>query len=348
MVDVRLKYIVEDADRHGNLRIYVRRPGHKKVRIREQPGTPQFMAAYNAAIRGAAQPLTNDRGSFGYVCKAYFANKIFDRLDQSTKAWRQRELEELCEKYGKLPIAMMQPRHIRTMRDEKDTPTTSNQRLKALRALFKWAVEANQAEHNPTLGVERVPSPDTGGHHAWTPEEVAQFEQHYPVGTKPRLAFALAFYTTGRREDVARLGPKKICNGRVVYTQAKNEHRKPVHMDIPLHPELKHIIEQTPHGTETFLVTEQGTRYSPNGLSDMFRKWCEAAGLQGCSLHGLRKATAVLLAELEASPHEIGAITGHRTLHEVERYTRTARQKKLADSAMGKLNGVSHRLSHSD
>jgi hypothetical protein len=31
------------------------------------------------------------------------------------------------------------------------------------------------------------------------------------------------------------------------------------------------------------------------------------------------------------------AITGHRTLQEVERYTRTANQSKLADSAMAKF-----------
>jgi hypothetical protein len=33
------------------------------------------------------------------------------------------------------------------------------------------------------------------------------------------------------------------------------------------------------------------------------------------------------------------AITGHRTLAEVERYTRAARQAKLADLAMNKLTG---------
>jgi integrase/recombinase XerD len=33
------------------------------------------------------------------------------------------------------------------------------------------------------------------------------------------------------------------------------------------------------------------------------------------------------------------AITGHRSLEEVERYTRAAQKKKLADSAMAKLKG---------
>jgi len=43
------------------------------------------------------------------------------------------------------------------------------------------------------------------------------------------------------------------------------------------------------------------------------------------------------LAELGASPHEIMAITGHQTLEEVDRYTRTAKRRMLADSAMERL-----------
>lgn len=52
-MDVRLKDVWEHVDRHGNMRIYVKVPGRKKVRIRQQPGTPEFMAVYNEAIEGA-------------------------------------------------------------------------------------------------------------------------------------------------------------------------------------------------------------------------------------------------------------------------------------------------------
>lgn len=51
-------------------------------------------------------------------------------------------------------------------------------------------------------------------------------------------------YTACRREDAVRLGPQHVRNGRFQYTQAKNEHRKPVEMDIPVHPELQANIER--------------------------------------------------------------------------------------------------------
>src|SRR6056297_2744019 len=50
---IRLKHVIEDTDRHGNVRVYLRRPGHLKVRLRSQPGTEDFLAEYRAAMMGA-------------------------------------------------------------------------------------------------------------------------------------------------------------------------------------------------------------------------------------------------------------------------------------------------------
>jgi hypothetical protein len=43
------------------------------------------------------------------------------------------------------------------------------------------------------------------------------------------------------------------------------------------------------------------------------------------------------LAEAGATAHEIMAVTGHKTLAEVERYTATALREGMADSAFAKL-----------
>jgi integrase/recombinase XerD len=352
-MDVRLKYIWEDRDRHGNVRTYVKVPGRKKVRIREQPGTPAFMIAYQAAVEGVTPaPKGSARGSFGFACKAYYVSAVFKKLDPQTQAWRRNELDRICEKHAAKPIGLMKPEHVRALRDEKPTPDGSNMRLKALRALFKWAVEANEAPHNPAKEVDMLKTNSTG-YHTWTEEEVAQFEERHAVGTKARLAMALMLYTTGRREDATRFGPqhirirkvivdnKPVSVKRIVYTQAKNEHLNAVHMDIPLHPELERIINATPSGHLTFLVTAFGKPFTPAGFGNWFGDQCKAARVPGRA-HGLRKATATRLAELGATPHMIQGLTGHRTLKEVEVYTRAANQKLLADSAMQKLINDQH------
>jgi hypothetical protein len=47
-----IKHVVEDTDRHGNVRIYFRRKGHPKVRLPSPVGSPEFEAAYAAALEG--------------------------------------------------------------------------------------------------------------------------------------------------------------------------------------------------------------------------------------------------------------------------------------------------------
>jgi integrase/recombinase XerD len=49
----------------------------------------------------------------------------------------------------------------------------------------------------------------------------------------------------------------------------------------------------------------------------------------------LAEATGVI--QSTSTPHEIGAITGHTSLKEIERYTKTARRRRLATQGMAKL-----------
>lgn len=59
------------------------------------------------------------------------------------------------------------------------------------------------------------------------------------------------------------------------------------------------------------------------------------AGPQQCAAHGPRKAAAGRRAELGASVHEIAAVTGNRSLKDVQRYTKGAEQKRLAEKRIG-------------
>jgi integrase/recombinase XerD len=215
-------------------------------------------------------------------------------------------------------------------------PGAANNRLKSLKALFTWAIEADQVSRNPARDVKLIRYKSMG-HHPWTLEEVQAYELKHPVGTKARLAMALLLYTAGRREDAVRLGRQHIKSGRIRFIQAKNENRQPVEVDIPLHDELARIIEATPSGHMTFLITAFGKPFTPAGFGNRFRHWCDEAGLRHCSAHGLRKALATRLAEEGATDYEIMAWTGHQSLEEVQRYTRTVRRARLADRGLAKL-----------
>ena len=54
-VRIDFPYLKEDTDRHGNVRIYVRRNGCK-IRIREPKGSPGFARAYAEAVHALENP----------------------------------------------------------------------------------------------------------------------------------------------------------------------------------------------------------------------------------------------------------------------------------------------------
>jgi len=180
-MQLRFRFLVEDVDRYGNIRLYVRVPGRTKVRIREPFGTDEFITAYNAAVSdhvtAPRQARKTKLGSFRHLCVLYYGSPAFKRLDSATQSWRRRALDAMSEKHGHKPVSLMASRHIRMLRDERaDQPGAANQRLKALKALFAWACEEKPeiTPQNPTWGVRKIKYPSSG-HHSWTREEIAQY-----------------------------------------------------------------------------------------------------------------------------------------------------------------------------
>ena len=369
MATFRLKYVTQDVDRHGNVRCYFRRKGQKKIRLPGKIGSEEFMAAYGAALDGSLKPTLPEiddarnapRGSLRWLVTQYLGSVEYAGLDPSTQRTRRAILEALCERKGKKtgtpngvkPAAAIQPRHVFAWRDEKAaTPAAATNLVKALRALFKWAVARQHLTANPAKDVPYLRT-HSGGHHSWTIEEVEQYEATHPVGTMARLALALFLYTSQRVSDVAQMGLQHRQGDFLTFTQWKNRNsEKRVTLTIPIIRPLREIIEATPRPsnakTMAFLVNEYGNAFSIKGLSNKMRDWCDAAGLTHCSSHGLRKAFSARAVELELTSWELGAITGHVTLEELERYTRAARQRVLAEQGMAKFEAAYNRSGESE
>jgi integrase len=104
-------------------------------------------------------------------------------------------------------------------------------------------------------------------------------------------------------------------------------------LTIPIH-ELEDLLDAANRDHATIVVTAHKKPFSVKGFGNMMSDAIREAGLpQRCKPHGLRKA-ARRLAEAGCSASEIMAITGHKTLAEVERYTRAAEQEQLARRAI--------------
>jgi integrase len=345
---MKIKYISQDVDRHGNVRVYFRKSG-KKVRLRAPVGTPEFFEEYRQALvgehpsqRSLVQNTKANPGTLRELVEGYYQCSAYRNLADRTRHVRRQILDRFCayRNAGDQPYAALEARHLMHWRDTlTDRPEAANGTIKALRQVFNYAIEYELHDRNPAALVKNLPSKGDG-HIAWTEEDVENFEAVHPIGSMARLALALALFTGQRKGDLIRLGRQhiKVHNGRegLEFTQQKNKKRKPVKLWVPIAPELREIIDASPTGDLAFIQTSFGHPFSEGGFGNRFRKWCNDAGLEGLSVHGLRKTAANVLAEVGCTDREIMSITGHTTSKEVSRYTRQAKQKVRAANAMAK------------
>lgn len=351
-MQVKIDYLSRDVDRHGNVRLYVRRAGCPKVRIREKIGTQAFWEAYHAALE--IEPKTETPvGSLRWLTIRYRKSAEFKELGRATRRQRTSHLERFCaakmgpdkKPAGGKPFKYLEPKHVRIWRDDNtDMPEATNSIMKALRVMFHWAVEADIAEKNPAKDVPYLKN-KSDGFHAWTAAEVEQFKRRHPIGTKAYLALSLLLYTGVRRSDVVRLGRQMEKNGWLHFTETKGRDKLVKERDLPILPELRAAIAAYPSGHLTYLITAHGRSFTAQGFGNWFRVRCDEAGLKHCSAHGLRKAAATIAAENGASEKQLMAIFGWESGRQAGHYTKRADRKRLAGDAMHLL--VSHNFDES-
>jgi integrase len=324
MTKLHLRYVQAYRGYH-----YFRRAGMPRIPLPGLVGSPEFMAAYQLALAAAPLPVgastRSKPGSISAAIAEYYGSRAFKSFSGATPAQRRSVLERFREQHGHMPLASLPKEFLVTLFDTM-APHTARTTLKALRHFVGWGVERKLMTDNPTLGI-RLTVPTTDGFHTWDEHEIAQFEAAHPIGSKARLAFALGLYTAQRRADVIRIGRQHIRGGVLSVRQQKTG----TTLQIPVHAELQRIIDATAIGHLTLLTTRNSKSYGKNVFSDQFRRWCDAADLpEHCGFHGLRKAACRRLAEAGCSVNVIAAISGHKTLKEIERYTKAADQAKLA------------------
>jgi integrase len=333
---VRLRYIDRFTDRHGKVRHYFRRPGGARIPLPD-PSDPGFIAAYQAALDGqpaAAERVKGAPGTFDRLLFEYFRSPDFLRQKKSSQTVTRRILEAFAKEHGGKRVATM-PRKavVHVIGQKSATPAAANNLLKKLRSLIRFGIANGYRPDDPTIGIKRFKE---GTHHSWTEQEIAKFEARWPVGSRERTAFALALFTGQRRADIASMtwAAYDAAAGLIEVVQEKTG----TPLTIPVHRDLRSALASWPREHVVILTTSLEKPFSVAGFGNWFADAIAKAGLpKRCVLHGLRKAAARRLADIGCSTHEIASITGHASLEEVERYTKQAEQKRLARSAVARL-----------
>jgi integrase len=337
MTKFKLRFVDVERTRDGRVGYYYFRRGGRRWRLPGQPLSEEFMAEYRRLLAATAQkPVEVARpfppGSFGALVTEYFADReAFGERKASTQRIYRMVLEPLAMVHGHKPVSLLERQHVKKWRDARsDTPGMANMVVKVARVLLSYAVENGYRRDNPALRIKLF---KLGEHRAWTDEECAAFEARWPAGSMQRRAYMLAKFSGQRCGDLANMtrAHRKDRAIRVVQIKTGAELWIPEHRDLAAELALG-------NGHMSLLTRPDGSAFDADALGQWFADAIDDAGLpDACVMHGLRKTAARMLAEVGCSVHQIASVTGHRSLKEIERYTKAADQKRLATAAIHQL-----------
>ena len=157
-----------------------------------------------------------------------------------------------------------------------------------------------------------------------------------------QLAFALLLYTGQRRGDVCNMRWRDIEDGKGGEEWLAVEQEKTgVTVLVLLHGVLRRaLMKHARAGSEFILTTPTGKRYDKGRLTKAIQKRLVEIGQPKSkyTLHGLRKAAAVLLAEGGATVEQLMSVMGWRTAGQAIYYCREANKKTLNRAAWAFLD----------
>lgn len=334
MTRPRKPYVQKEVTRHGKIVWYFRRGKEPRIRLPGAYGSREFARAYEAALAGS-KPLPRPAApvaTLRWLVDRFYESPRFDRLRPNTQRNYRLELERVCKTGGALKFAMLAASDIRAgMMRREARPSMVNEYIRAMRAIFRFAVDSGWMEKSPVEGIT-AERPKTDGFHTWTVEEVARYQARHPVGTQARLALDIMLYTGLRRSDAIVLGRQHVRGGNIHIRAGKNG----AEIVLPILPPLAGSIEATRTGDMVFLINTRGQPWKNISFGYWFADRCREAGVPGRA-HGLRKAGATIAANNGATPFELMAMYGWSSTKVAEIYTRKADRKRLAERAANTL-----------
>lgn len=345
------RYVSSFIDNRGTRRYRFRKAGLGGGYFESHPNTPagraeyvRFLVPVNEAPVAKRQTIP---GSVDALLILYYGSTDFrGQAAEVTLTKRRAVLEAFRAKHGHRIVADARfdklDKYIAQVADgwtdEKGRAHggafAAETARKQIHALFKYATKIEWRSDNPMDHVGYRPK-KTEGFHSWTEAEIAQYRAHWPLGAKQRLALELMLWTGKRRSDAVTLGPQHVVGNELAGRDKKTGKR----WTLPIAAQLRQAIDAMPEMPHLcFLMSERGRAYSAASFGNVFRDWCDAAGLPHCSAHGLRKAISRRMADLNMGNATLKSVTLHSRDEEVAIYTAAADQKRLSRLA---IDGVS-------
>lgn len=267
------------------------------------------------------------------LIRIYEKSPEFRGLSESSKRSYSRYLARanllMRSPRGESPaVKSVERRDVLALRDRlSDTPGAANQAIRALGALFAWAIDNEKAKDNPAKLVRKYKAKP---HEKW-PEELLEDALGDPQVGDP---VALFFFTGQRIDDVVAMSWADIRGDHMlVWVKKKDKQIK-----VAILPELADRLNALEKKATTILTNANGQPWTQSGLRQKLQDWAAARGFKVVP-HGLRKNAVDALLEAGCTAAEVQGITD-QSLQMVEHYAKGVNKLKLGRAAVVKLEAA--------
>ncbi len=217
---------------------------------------------------------------------------------------------------------------------------TQQQRLVPLKAFFKWLAKQNYVLSNPASELELPRVPRRLPRHLLTHDEVERVLNHTLLhgdkGIRDRAIIETLYATGLRRSELMRLTlyDVDLRNGTLLVREGKGKKDRMVPLGIRAGKWIARYLDDVRPGLVidpdpgSLFLHEYGEPFKQNRLTDLVRKYLEAAGIEKPgACHLFRHTMATLMLENGADIRYIQAILGHSELSTTEIYTHVSIKK---------------------
>jgi integrase len=304
-------------------------------RLEGEPGTPEFIASYNAAV---ATKVVPPKGTLFAVLQAYQESDDFLGLAPRSRHDYVNKIKLIEREFGDFPLSgLTDPRTRGLFKAWRERLAISSRR----QADYAWVVLARVLSFGLDRGLVAANPCARGGRlyrgsraeRIWSEADEAAFLERAPAHL--HLPLLLALWTGQRQGDLLRLTWSAYDGGHIRLQQSKGRQR----VVIPVGAPLKAALDATPKRSPIMLTTLNGKPWTPDGFRASWAKACKRAGITGVTFHDLRGTAVTRLAIAGCTEAEIATITGHsmRSVRAIIDTHYLSRDPVLGESAISKL-----------
>lgn len=306
--------------------------GNGAPRLQGAPGSPEYLASFNAAHEARKKPAT---GNLKELITAFKASADFEKLGDDTKRAYRTYLDKIEAEWGTTPLKVVQdPRMRRHFLDWRDsmraTPRSADYAISTLKRLLAWGVHRTMITGNPAEPIERLHSVDKS-ESIWTEAELARFRLH----ASPEVLWVveLAAHTALRQGDLLLL-PWSSFDGSSFSLKTSKRKKNAL---IPATSECRAVMGRIPRRSTIILTSGKLKRpWTSDGFRASFAEAKRKAGIKR-TFHDLRGTAVTRLLIAGLSVQEVSMIVAWSEDDVEAMYRKYVARSAVMKAALAKL-----------